>query len=157
MLGEPKLYDLQVVVEMMPSIRTMPQFSSAYHSQAVPGQRAPRDKIAFTTRTGFRTIHLVETPYSQQDIERGITPGDQWHFNINGKAFYTLGTNIIPFDPFYARTTTEQVKWILESAVMSGQNMVRPSHPGLLESNSHYVCVIAEDMGRRYIPTVGLV
>ena len=29
-----------------------------------------------------------------------------------------------PFDPFYARMTTEQVRWVLESAVLSGQNMV---------------------------------
>ena len=29
-----------------------------------------------------------------------------------------------PFDPFYARMTSEQVRWVLESAVLSGQNMV---------------------------------
>ncbi|KAF8729833.1 hypothetical protein AX14_005932 [Amanita brunnescens Koide BX004] len=127
-LGKPKLYDLRVVLEMVPSTGSIPQFGTAYHSQAVPGlpgQATFQDKISFTTRTGFRTIQLVQTPYSQQDIERGITPGDQWHFNINGKPFYALGTNIIPFDPFYARTTTDQVKWILQSAAMSGQNMLR--------------------------------
>ncbi|KAF9010820.1 glycoside hydrolase family 2 protein [Cyathus striatus] len=82
--------------------------------------------VSFTTRTGFRTTELIQSPYTQKDIEaRGITPGDQWHFEINGKAFYSLGTNIIPFDPFYARTTTDQVRWVLESAVKSGQNMLR--------------------------------
>lgn len=81
----------------------------------------------FTTTTGFRTIQLVQSPYTQEDIDdRGITPGDNWHFEINGKAFYSKGTNIIPFDPFYARTTTDQVRWVLESAVLSGQNMVSP-------------------------------
>ncbi|KAF8345546.1 glycoside hydrolase family 2 protein [Amanita rubescens] len=100
----------------------------------------PRDKISFAIRTGFRTIQLVQTPYSQQDVEqRGITPGDQWHFNINGKAFYALGTNIIPFDPFYARTTTEQVKWILESAVMSGQNMLRVWGGGIYQPSESSV------------------
>ena len=69
----------------------------------------------------------MQTPYPQAELDaRGITPGDQWHFEVNGKAFYTLGTNIIPFDPFYARTTSAQVRWVLESAVRSGQNMVRP-------------------------------
>ncbi|KAJ7176996.1 glycoside hydrolase family 2 protein [Mycena filopes] len=82
--------------------------------------------VELTVRTGFRTIKLAQLPYSQEDVDgRGITPGDQWHFEINGKAFYSLGTNIIPFDPFYARTTTDQVRWVLESAVLSGQNMLR--------------------------------
>lgn len=82
-------------------------------------------KVAFTTTTGFRTIVLVQEPYPTSEVEsRGITPGDQFHFEINGKAFYSSGTNIIPFDPFYARMTTAQVRWVIESAVLSGQNMV---------------------------------
>lgn len=81
--------------------------------------------VSFTTTTGFRTIVLVQEPYSQEDVEkRGITPGDQFHFEINGKAFYSLGTNIIPFDPFYSRMSTAQVRWVIQSAVLSGQNMV---------------------------------
>ena len=83
-------------------------------------------ETSFVTRSGFRTVELVQTPYAQEELDaRGITPGDQWHFAVNGKAFYTLGTNIIPFDPFYARMTSAQVRWVLESAVRSGQNMVR--------------------------------
>ncbi|EJD02700.1 glycoside hydrolase [Fomitiporia mediterranea MF3/22] len=82
--------------------------------------------VTFTTTTGFRTIVLVQDPYPQSDVEtRGITPGDQFHFEVNGKAFYSLGTNIIPFDPFYSRMTTAQVRWVVESAVLSGQNMLR--------------------------------
>ncbi|KAI0673928.1 glycoside hydrolase [Trametes maxima] len=82
--------------------------------------------VSFTARSGFRTVQLVQTPYSDEEIaRRGITPGDQWHFEVNGRAFYTLGTNIIPFDPFYARMTSAQVRWVLESAVKSGQNMLR--------------------------------
>lgn len=66
--------------------------------------------ISFTKTSGFRTIVLVQQPVPQSDItERGITAGDQFHFTINGKAFYSSGTNIIPFDPFYARTSTAQV------------------------------------------------
>ncbi|TFK89847.1 glycoside hydrolase family 2 protein [Polyporus arcularius HHB13444] len=81
---------------------------------------------SFATRSGFRTIELIQTAYSQEEIDaRGITPGDQWHFEVNGKTFYSLGTNIIPFDPFYARTTSAQARWVLESALASGQNMLR--------------------------------
>ena len=85
--------------------------------------------VTFTTTTGFRTIVLIQQPYPDPEVAaRGITPGDQFHFEINGKAFYSSGTNIIPFDPFYARMTTAQVRWVIESAVLSGQNMVRCVH-----------------------------
>ncbi|KDR78198.1 hypothetical protein GALMADRAFT_138324 [Galerina marginata CBS 339.88] len=105
-LGTPKLYDMSATLAFKTSGKT--------------------DTVSFTTRTGFRTIQIVQTPYTDEEVQqRGITPGDNWHFNINGKAFYALGTNIIPFDPFYARTTPEQVRWVLESAVKSGQNMLR--------------------------------
>lgn len=84
------------------------------------------DEASFTVRSGFRTMELAQTAYLPEEIAtRGITPGDQWHFLINGEAFYTKGTNIIPFDPFYARISSEKVRWVLESAVLSGQNMVR--------------------------------
>ncbi|KAG7098220.1 hypothetical protein E1B28_000187 [Marasmius oreades] len=82
--------------------------------------------ITFTDRTGFRTIRLIQAPYSEEDVKaRGIQPGDQWHFEVNGKSFYVLGSNLVPFDPFYSRISTEQVRWVLESAVQSGQNMLR--------------------------------
>ena len=106
-LGKPKLYNLTVTLHFSNSSRRRP--------------------ISCTTATGFRTIQLVQSPYSQQDVDvRSITPGDQWHFEINDKTFYAKGTNIIPFDPFYTRTNPEAVKWVLESAVKSGQNMVSP-------------------------------
>jgi beta-mannosidase len=102
-LGTPKLYNLTVGLEL-----------------------APSTSVESTIRTGFRTIYLAQTAYSQKEIdERGIIPGDQWHFEINGKAFYAKGTNIIPFDPFYSRINNDKVRWVLESAKNSGQNMVR--------------------------------
>lgn len=114
-LGKPQLYNLSVTLDLRSKGNTV-------------------DSVSFQARTGFRTIQLVQSPYTQDEVEtRGITPGDNWHFNINGKPFYALGTNIIPFDPFYARTTTDQVRWVLESAVKSGQNMVS-SIPKAIES-----------------------
>jgi beta-mannosidase len=103
-LGNPKRYNITVALNT-PS--------------------TPASSVKFTTTTGFRTIVLIQSPYSSHDVAtKGITPGDQFHFESNGKAFYSLGTNIIPFDPFYSRMTTEQVRWVIESAVKSGQNMV---------------------------------
>lgn len=107
-LGTPQLYNFTIAL-------------------ALSNSSSPGSSVSFTTRSGFRTVQLVQTPYDAADAAaRGITPGDQWHFEVNGRAFYTLGTNIIPFDPFYARMTSAQVRWVLESAVKSGQNMVRP-------------------------------
>jgi beta-mannosidase len=81
---------------------------------------------SFTTTTGFRTVVLVQSPYTDEEVaSRGITPGDNFHFEINGSPFYSSGTNLIPFDPFYARINTDTVRWILQSAVAGGQNMVR--------------------------------
>ncbi|CDO76483.1 Glycoside Hydrolase Family 2 protein [Trametes cinnabarina] len=105
-LGTPKLYNFTITLAL----------SNASSNGAV----------SFTTRSGFRTVQLVQTPYPTDELAaRGIIPGDQWHFEVNGKPFYTMGTNIIPFDPFYARMTSAQVRWVLESAVKSGQNMLR--------------------------------
>ncbi|KAJ2999426.1 hypothetical protein NUW54_g6940 [Trametes sanguinea] len=102
-LGMPKLYDFTVTL----SINGLPPAS-------------------YTTRSGFRTVYLAQTPYSQEDVEqRGITPGDQWHFEVNGKAIYSKGSNVTPFDPFYARISTDKARWVLESVVKSGQNMLR--------------------------------
>ena len=124
-LGTPKLYN--VTVTLQPS------------------------GVSFTTTTGFRTIVLIQEPYSQEEVEeRGITPGDQFHFQINGKQFYSLGTNIIPFDPFYSRMTSDQVRWVLQSAVLSGQNMVidLPSPKSNLP-DYHYS---ASSLGRWHLP-----
>ncbi|KAJ7187692.1 glycoside hydrolase family 2 protein [Mycena pura] len=108
-----------------------------YNLTIALGLGAPADVLTKTVRTGFRTIELAQLPYTPADVaRRGITPGDQWHFEVNGKAFYSLGTNIIPFDPFYARTTTEQVRWVLESVVASGQNMVRIWGGGIYQPDS---------------------
>jgi beta-mannosidase len=79
-------------------------------------QLSPGD-LSVTKTTGFRTIVLHQEPYTQAEIDqRGITPGDKFFFTINGKPFYTSGTNVIPFDPFYPRISTTYVSTKTESA-----------------------------------------
>jgi beta-mannosidase len=108
-LGTPKLYDLTIALDP---------------TGTEQGAVVSDECVTQTVTTGFRTIQLMQTPYSEEDVAlRGITPGDQWHFEVNGKAFYSKGTGITPFDPFYARINPETVRWLLESAVKSGQNM----------------------------------
>jgi beta-mannosidase len=105
-LGRPRLYNITISLDLCPTSERC----------------AP---LVLTIPTGFRTIQLVQNSYSNKDVrERGITPGDQWHFKVNGKDTYIMGSNLVPFDPFYSRITDDQVRWILESAVKSGQNMV---------------------------------
>lgn len=66
--------------------------------------------LSVTKTTGFRTIVLHQEDYTQAEIDQhGITPGSKFQFTINGKPFYTSGSNIIPFDPFYARINTATV------------------------------------------------
>ncbi|KAF8181359.1 glycoside hydrolase family 2 protein [Mycena galopus ATCC 62051] len=114
-LGTPKLYDLTIRLDLSDST----------------------EQVELAVRTGFRTVKLAQLPYSQEEIDaRGITSGDQWHFEINGKAFYSLGTNLIPFDVFYSRITTDQVRWVLESALRSGQNMLRIWGGGIYQPDS---------------------
>ncbi|KAG1889956.1 glycoside hydrolase family 2 protein [Suillus subluteus] len=120
-LGNPKLYNLTITLDPSPS----------------QGDGPSAESITQTITTGFRTIQLLQTPYSEEEIaSRGITPGDQWHFAINGRAFYSKGTNIIPFDPFYSRIKPEAVRWVLESAVKSGQNMLRVWGGGIYQPSN---------------------
>lgn len=112
-LGSPKLYNFTITLTLGDANVTI-------------------DRVSFTLRSGFRTIELLQTAYTDEEVTtRGITPGDKWHFAVNGQDFYTKGTSVVPFDPFYARISPEKVKWILESAVQSGQNMVSSLAPVL--------------------------
>lgn len=112
-LGSPRLYNLTITLSLGDANTTL-------------------DVLPFIVRSGFRTIELLQTAYTDDEVAtRGITPGDKWHFAVNGQDFYTKGTSVIPFDPFYARISPDKVKWILESAVKSGQNMVSASFPRL--------------------------
>lgn len=40
--------------------------------------------VSVTKRIGFRTIFNNQTPISQEQIDRGVAPGGNWHFEING-------------------------------------------------------------------------
>ena len=71
-LGAPKLYNITTTIHL-----------------------GKGSSVGFVTKSGFRTIQLVQTAYSEAEVASGITAGDQWHFEINGKPFYSSGTNII--------------------------------------------------------------
>ena len=80
---------------------------------------------SLTKRTGFRTIVLNEFPITQAQLDQGIAPGNNWHFEINGHEFYAKGSNFIPPDAFWPRVTEEKMSRLLDSVVDGNQNMLR--------------------------------
>jgi beta-mannosidase len=78
-----------------------------------------------TKRTGFRTIVLNEFPLTQTQLDQGIAPGNNWHFEVNGYEFYAKGSNFIPPDAFWPRVTVAKMSRLLDSVVDGNQNMLR--------------------------------
>jgi beta-mannosidase len=78
-----------------------------------------------TKRTGFRTIVLNEFPITQSQLDQGIAPGNNWHFEVNGHEFYAKGSNFIPPDAFWPRVTVEKMTRLFDSVVDGNQNMLR--------------------------------
>jgi beta-mannosidase len=76
-------------------------------------------------RTGFRTIVLNEFPITQAQLDRGIAPGNNWHFEINGHEMYAKGSNFIPPDAFWPRVTVEKMSQLFDSVVDGNQQMLR--------------------------------
>jgi beta-mannosidase len=91
-----------------------------------------------TKRTGFRTIVLNEFPIIQSQLDQGVAPGNNWHFEINGHEFYAKGSNLIPPDAFWPRVTVEKMSRLLDSVVDGNQNMLRVWVSGYLHvSGAH--------------------
>ncbi|SMR42887.1 unnamed protein product [Zymoseptoria tritici ST99CH_1E4] len=78
-----------------------------------------------TKRVGFRTIVLNSNPISNEQLAQGIAPGNNWHFEINGREFYAKGSNFIPPDAFWTRVTPERISNLFDTAIAGNQNMLR--------------------------------
>lgn len=76
-------------------------------------------------RVGFRTIVLNEGVITQEQINQGIAPGNNWHFEINGHEFYAKGSNFIPPDAFWPRVTEEKMRQLFDAVVVGNQQMLR--------------------------------
>lgn len=87
-----------------------------------------------TKRVGFRTIVLNEFPISQEDLAKGIAPGNNWHFEINGQEFYAKGSNFIPPDAFWPRVTPERIQQLFQAVVAGNQNMLRVWASGMSQT-----------------------
>lgn len=82
--------------------------------------------LASVTKTvGFRTIVLNQEPVGAERRAKGIAPGANWHFEINGNEFYAKGSNFIPPDTFWTRVTPERIHRLFDMVVRGNQNMLR--------------------------------
>ncbi|RDA86033.1 hypothetical protein CP532_4706 [Ophiocordyceps camponoti-leonardi (nom. inval.)] len=98
-----------------------------------------------TKRTGFRTIVLNMGVVSEEQLRRGIAPGNNWHFEINGHEFYAKGSNLIPPDAFWPRVTVEKIRSLFQAAIAGNQNMLRVWASGAYLPDFAYD--LADEMG----------
>jgi len=82
-----------------------------------------------TAKTGLRSVVLRREP-------------DQWgrsfEFIVNGIPVFGKGANVIPFDSFPTRVTTQQYRQVLQSAVDANMNMIRHWGGGYYETDEFY-------------------
>ncbi|KAI2616054.1 glycoside hydrolase family 2 protein [Hypoxylon sp. NC1633] len=107
---------------------------------------ASRSTLSSTTkRTGFRTIVLNMGVVSEEDISKGVAPGNHWHFEINGQPFYAKGSNFIPPDAFWPRVTPARIRQLFNSAVAGNQNILRVWASGAYSPD--FMFDIADELG----------
>ena len=101
--------------------------------------------VTVTKRIGFRTIFNNQTPVSQDQIDRGVAPGNNWHFEINGRELYAKGSNFIPPDPFWPTVTESRLRILFDSVIDGNQNMLRVWASGAYSPDFLYD--LADEMG----------
>ena len=91
-----------------------------------------------TKRVGFRTIVLNLSTVTQAQEARGIAPGSNWHFEINGQEMYAKGANLVPMDVFWPRVNSTKVNELFDLVVNANQNMLRVWASGVYLSDEIY-------------------
>ncbi|MGB6265887.1 MAG: glycoside hydrolase family 2 protein [Candidatus Acidiferrales bacterium] len=80
-------------------------------------------------RTGLRSI-VLKRDYDQW--------GRSFEFVVNGIPIFAKGSDIIPFDSFPARVTTEQYRQVLQAAHDTHMNIIRQWGGGYYETQEFY-------------------
>ncbi|KAG0147309.1 hypothetical protein CROQUDRAFT_43107 [Cronartium quercuum f. sp. fusiforme G11] len=118
--GLPRLYELQLEIRL---------------------HNSSKSSVSWKERVGFRTIFLNQEPYTAEEVEKGMTPGSKFQFEINGQLFYTHGSNIVPIDTYRERVNSTSITWLLKSAIMSHQTMLRVFAGGAYQTDEfHDLC-----------------
>jgi beta-mannosidase len=80
-----------------------------YAAITISGQQG-QEIATVERRVGFRTIVLNLTPISAEQLDQGIAPGSNWHFEVNGHSIYAKGSNFVPPDVFWARVNETKIR-----------------------------------------------
>ncbi|KAB5545732.1 glycoside hydrolase family 2 protein [Coniochaeta sp. 2T2.1] len=96
-------------------------------------------------RTGFRTIVLNLGEVTDVQMAKGIAPGNNWHFEINGHEFYAKGSNFIPPDTFWPRVTPKRIRQLFDAVIDGNQIMLRVWASGAYSPDFMYD--LADEMG----------
>ncbi|KAK5996760.1 Beta-mannosidase A [Cladobotryum mycophilum] len=108
----------------------------------------PGDKAAVLVserRVGFRTILFNSANVTDEQIAKGTTPGNNWHFEINGHEFYAKGSNMIPPDAFWPRVTDKRMNQMFDSVEAQNHNMLRVWSSGIYLPD--FIYDIADERG----------
>jgi beta-mannosidase len=97
-----------------------------FNAQLQIGNRAEDQAAA---RTGLRSILL------RRDLDQW---GRSFEFIVNGIPVFAKGADVIPFDSFPTRVTSEQYRRILQSARDANMNMIRHWGGGYYETQEFY-------------------
>jgi len=85
---------------------------------------------------GLRNIRLVQKKDSL---------GSSFYFEVNGKAIFAKGANVIPFDHFSSKVSKDKYRFYLEKAKEANMNMLRVWGGGIYESDEFYD--LCDEMG----------
>ncbi|KAH9454379.1 hypothetical protein MJO28_007376 [Puccinia striiformis f. sp. tritici] len=122
-LGSPTLYDLELTLQVDGGVTSPANTNNA---------------LVWREKVGFRTIVVDQSRYTDQEVASGIRPGTRFTFIINGKPFYVQGSSMIPIDNFAARTNSTTIRWLLESALLANQNVIRIWGGGAYQTDEFY-------------------
>ncbi|CAF0800471.1 unnamed protein product [Didymodactylos carnosus] len=95
-----------------------------------------------TKQIGFRTIELIQDPYTDLDPDLN---GTSFYFKVNNQTLFIKGSNWIPADSFQERITQEYLEVLLKSAAEANINMLRVWGGGLYEKKEFYE--LADQLG----------
>ncbi|KAL9931259.1 hypothetical protein V8E36_009866 [Tilletia maclaganii] len=92
----------------------------------------------WTRKTGFRTIVVSQADITLAERFRGVAPGQKFEFLLNGQVIYAEAINMIPLDVFQPRVHADRYRYLIESALAVGQQLIRVWGGGHYQTTQFY-------------------
>ena len=109
-----------------------------YNATVTVSSKSWSQPATVSKRIGFRTIVLNLSEITQAQQDQGISPGANWHFEINGQEMYAKGANLVPLDVFWSNVNATKTEELFELVVNANQNMLRVWASGAYLSDEIY-------------------